>query len=207
MFIWALFDPTTAGRIFIGIFIVGLQGYAVSGILIFNRSKFAPQFAALLTSEEFDLVNAYKFHFLYPGTTRELSSIVAALGLAAFAFVPPLLWKGAYIEAAIIGLNWFATGPLSHKLSPLNGLRGMAARGDSTSAQRLSAWDTAWTKVAAPKSGRYLGIEADPYWRARQPWYRCQRPVVPSFDLVAENQVCGRYPYLALKGARPSNHL
>jgi hypothetical protein len=115
----SLFYPLLGSRIFIGIFLIGLEGSCALVLLLQAKQTLSGSFGKELTSDEFDLINAYKLHFMYPGATRELSSVIAALGLVSLAFVPLLLWKGAYIEAAVIGVNWFVVGPLSHKLSPL----------------------------------------------------------------------------------------
>jgi hypothetical protein len=116
-------------------------------LLLQGKQRLSGDFAKHLTSNESDLVNAYKLHFMYPGTTREVSSVVAGLGFVSVAFVPLLLWKGAHLEAAVIGANWFLVGPLSHKLSPLNGLKGLARRGQAVAMQRLESWDSAWDKI------------------------------------------------------------
>lgn len=84
---------------------------------------------------------------MYPGATRELSTGIAAVGLACIAVAPLLLWQGHYLEAGIVGVNWFLAGPISHTLSPLNGLKGMAEHGNETALRRLGAWDSAWGKL------------------------------------------------------------
>ena len=151
---WSFFEPGVASRIFIAIFIVGLEGYFVWMWRFFGKLNFPSSLIVDLTIHESDLINAYKLHFNYPGATKEASSIVAVVGLSAFAFVPILLWKGNYIEAAIIGLNWFLAGPLSHVLNPFNGLQGMASKGNIVSQQRLDVWDTTWDKIFSYRKRR-----------------------------------------------------
>lgn len=120
-----------------------------ASVVAFQIAKDCSRLIAELTHDELELINAYKLHFSYPWLTIEVSSFIAALGMAAFAFVPILLSKGAYVEASIVGFNWFFAGPLSHKLSPLNGLKEMADSGNIIALQRLNAWATVWDKVLA----------------------------------------------------------
>ena len=146
--VFGFFQPGVASKTFIAIFIVGLQGLCAALLLFNGRQTLASRFAAELSVDELDLINAYKLHFMYPGATRELSSAIAGVGLACLAFAPLLLWKEHYVEAAIIGMNWFVAGPLSHKLSPFNGLKGMAEGGNDVAFRRLQAWDSTWSKIA-----------------------------------------------------------
>jgi len=148
LFVLCFFQPTLAVRTFIVVFIIGLEGFCVISLLFPRKVPITSRLAAELTSDELDLFNAYKLHFLAPGLTRELSSVVAMIGLASYGFVALLLWKGHYVEAGIIGVNCVLVGPLSHKLSPFNGLKGMAERGNEIALRRFDAWDSAWKKVS-----------------------------------------------------------
>lgn len=145
--VFGFFQPAAASRTFIAVLIIGLEGLCTSLLLLHSRQTLKSDLATELTIDELDLVTAYKLHFMYPGATRELSSAIAGVGLACLAFAPLLLWKERYVEAAIIGVNWFVAGPLSHKLSPFNGLKGMAERGNDIAFRRLEAWDSAWGKI------------------------------------------------------------
>lgn len=149
--LWVLcfFEPVLASRTFIAIFVIGLEGYCAVLLLNLRTESLASRLTTEFTSDELDLVSTYKCHFAYPGATRELSAAVAGVGLAAFAFVPLLFWKAQYVEGGIIAVNWFVAGPLSHKLSPLNGLKAGAERGNDTALRRLNAWDSAWEKIMA----------------------------------------------------------
>ena len=147
LFVLCFFQPTLGSWVFIGVFIVGLEGLSACLILALRGQALSSQLIEQLTVDELDLINSYKWHFMYPGATRELSAGIAAVGLACLAFAPLLLWQGHYIEAGIVGANWFVAGPISHKLSPLNGLKGMADRGNDVAFRRLSAWDSAWKKI------------------------------------------------------------
>ena len=120
-------------------------------LLFQSKQNVSTHFVEKLTGDELDLINAYKLHFSYPGTTRELSATLAAINIIALGFIPLLLWKEHYVETVIVGLNWPLVGILSHKLSPLNGLKGMAARGNTVAMRKLAAWDSAWQKIVVTK--------------------------------------------------------
>jgi hypothetical protein len=147
LFVLCFFQPLLASRTFIGLFIVALEGLSIFALLSQRSSALTPRFTAQLTSDELDLIFAYKVHFMYPGTTRELSAAIALVGMACLPFALLLLWQGHYTEGVIIGVNWFVAGPLSHKLSPFNGLKGMAERGNETALRRFNAWDSASQKL------------------------------------------------------------
>lgn len=147
LFVLCFFHPALASRTFVVVFIVGLEGFCVISLLFQRKVAIISRLATELTSDELDLFNAYKLHFLFPGLTRELSSVVAMIGLASYGFVALLLWKGHYVEAGIIGINCVLAGPLSHKLSPFNGLKGMAERGNEIALRRFDAWDGTWKKI------------------------------------------------------------
>ena len=147
--VYAFVNPTASGRLYIGLYILLLEGYSAWALWINQRRLLSDRLLDQLTEAEADLVGAYKFHFLYPFAAREFSASVALVALCSLPFAALLFWKGVYLEASIIALNFLVCGPLSHKLSPYNGLTGLAQRGDYVAYSRLEAWPTAWEKVVA----------------------------------------------------------
>ena len=147
VFIFSFYRPDLGAWIFIGIFILGVEGYALVSLYGASRGKIADDVLSGFTPDEIELLTAYKLHFRYPFFTKELSSIIAGAGLISIAFAILLIWKERYIEAGVIALNYPVAGPISHKLSPLNGLTMMANKGNLDAVRRLNAWESTWNKL------------------------------------------------------------
>jgi len=71
------------------------------------------------SAEEAELVARYRFHFTYPGVTRQAASVLAAIGLASLVLAPWLTIKHQLVEAALIGINLFAVARFTKSLSPV----------------------------------------------------------------------------------------
>jgi hypothetical protein len=124
-------------------------------VLAHKHSRVAAEQAPFFFSEdEARLVTKFAAHFTYPGLTAEFSAVVSFNALAALIFVPVLIYKMMYVEAALIGLNWFLAGPLSYQLSPLDGLKKLSAKGHHLEARLLAAWDPSWDKILAAMQTR-----------------------------------------------------
>ncbi len=70
------------------------------------------------TPKEVEVIERYHIFFQYPMTSRMLSPILSAIQLSAFILVPWLLFKGLYIQAFIIGVNYFVAPQLAVILNP-----------------------------------------------------------------------------------------
>lgn len=148
--------PKFASWTFILVFILLLDGFSCWVLFGFRKFKTAANHAPYYFSEdEAELVTKFAPHFLYTGTTIAISSVLATNGIAAVIFVPVLIYKTMYIEATLIALNWLLAGPLSHKFSPLKGLKMLSSKGNEEAARLLAAWDSTWDKmIAAGKNAR-----------------------------------------------------
>ena len=107
-----------------------------------------------LAPTEAKLVRRHQIYFTFPATSIALSSIVAAIGLASWVLIPWLLYKSQWIQAGILLVNMLVGGPLSHKLSPHNGLILMASRGNVEAVEFLEAFNPAWEKIAEASKHR-----------------------------------------------------
>ncbi len=70
------------------------------------------------TSKEIELIQRYPLFFRYPITSRMLSPMFSGIQLAAFLLVPWLFIKGLYLQAIVIGLNYFVATQLAVILNP-----------------------------------------------------------------------------------------
>lgn len=70
------------------------------------------------TLNEVKIIERYRLFFQYPFICRELSATFSAIHLAVFPLVPWLLIKGYYIQALIIGINYFIVAQLAVILNP-----------------------------------------------------------------------------------------
>jgi hypothetical protein len=105
----------------------------------------APPYA--FSEEEAQLVGRYRFYFTWPGIARQSSSVLAALGLSALLLVPWLTYQGAFVQAALIGMNLFLVARFTRQLSPVMALRIRARSGDREALSLLGAHDPAWKKI------------------------------------------------------------
>jgi hypothetical protein len=70
------------------------------------------------TPEEARLVGRYRFHFTFPGVSRQAASVLAAIGLASLVLAPWLTIKHQFVEAVLVGINLFAVARFTRVLSP-----------------------------------------------------------------------------------------
>jgi hypothetical protein len=145
--IWSFFEPVVASWVFIALFVFALEGWLLI-LSIGLRSRISAQTPPLnFTDIEAELVSRHPVYFRYPEASRMFSAIVATVGMASWILIPWLAYQGQWIQAAILLLNFFVGGPLSHKLSPLNGLVMLAKRGDPKAQGLLHAHGPAWEKI------------------------------------------------------------
>ena len=97
------------------------------------------------TPEEAQLVGRYRFHFTFPGVSRQAASVLAAIGLASLVLAPWLTIKHQFVEAVLIGINLFAVARLTRVLSP------------ALPAEVLERHRAAWTKIRAANSSAETG--------------------------------------------------
>jgi len=70
------------------------------------------------TPKEVEVIERYRLFFQYPTASRIISPMLSAIQLSAFILVPWLLFKGLYIQAVIIGANYFVASQLAVILNP-----------------------------------------------------------------------------------------
>ncbi|HEX6692490.1 MAG TPA: hypothetical protein VF110_15240 [Burkholderiales bacterium] len=71
------------------------------------------------SEDEARLVGRYRYYFTETGKARQLSSVLAAIGLTALVLVPWLAYKLAFVPAGLIGLNVIAVAYLTRRLIPM----------------------------------------------------------------------------------------
>ena len=88
-------------------------------IFLANRSKIKVRNEDnKYTPKEVEVIERYRLFFQHPLACRILSRMFSAIQLAVFLLVPWLLFKGLYIQATIIGLNYFLSSQLAVILNP-----------------------------------------------------------------------------------------
>ena len=71
------------------------------------------------SEDEARLVGRYRYYFTETGKARQVSSVLAAIGLTALLLVPWLAYKLAFVPAGLIGLNVIAVAYLTRRLIPM----------------------------------------------------------------------------------------
>ena len=71
------------------------------------------------SEEEARMVGHFRFYFTHTGEARQLSSVLAAIGLTALVLTPWLAYKAAFVPAALIGLNVLAVAALTRRIVPM----------------------------------------------------------------------------------------
>jgi hypothetical protein len=143
----------------IWLYIAALAGF--EGWLFFRYRKEGHAPASVgeapyhFTGEEAEVIGLYRFYFTYPGIARQASAALAATGLTTLVLVPWLLYKGAFAEATLVGMNLFAVARFTKAMSPQLALRVRANRGDRRALRILELHDPLWKKINdANVSGR-----------------------------------------------------
>lgn len=149
LLVWALFDPNTASWTFIALFILVFEGYTLLLFRTDSRVPIEPHVPPYSFSPaEVKVVKRYYFFFRSPALAREWSSTLSLVGLSTFIWVPWLLFQAIYVQAAIIGVNYFLAGPMSLRLNPLLFLQRGAASGTNVVAGiELSAVQSVIEKI------------------------------------------------------------
>jgi hypothetical protein len=70
------------------------------------------------TLKEVEVVERYRLFFQYSFASKILSPIFSAIQLSVFILVPWLLYRGLFVNAIIIGINYFVAGQLAVILNP-----------------------------------------------------------------------------------------
>jgi hypothetical protein len=109
------------------------------------------------SEDEAQLVGRYRFYFTYPALARESASVLAAVGLSALVLAFWLLYKQAFVQAVLAGVNLLAVARFTRLLSPQMALRITASRGDRAALRLLEAHDPAWAKIRAANRFSDLG--------------------------------------------------
>lgn len=112
--IWSFFQPNIASIIFLA-FVGILEGY----LLFLNRYGRPPiKNTEKLTKIELEVLKKYHLYFWFPFTARALSTTLSLIQLFALILAPWLLYKKFWIQAILIGINYFPAALLSRLLNP-----------------------------------------------------------------------------------------
>lgn len=147
--------PLVASWVFIGIALL-LELW----FILANRSKIkVKNIDNVYTSHEIKMIERYQLFFQYPMACRALSSAFSMIHLATFLLTPWLLIKGIYLQAVLIGLNYFITTQLSVMTNPQFFLHDNLDKGRIKDPQQrlefyvdMEAIDSALKKMYSSKS-------------------------------------------------------
>ncbi|MFH0936937.1 MAG: hypothetical protein V1808_01435 [Candidatus Daviesbacteria bacterium] len=70
------------------------------------------------TPKEVEVIERYRIFFRYPTVSRIISTMFSVIQLSVFILVPWLLFKGVYVQAIIIGANYFVATQFAVILNP-----------------------------------------------------------------------------------------
>jgi|SaaInlStandDraft_4_1057021.scaffolds.fasta_scaffold39862_1 hypothetical protein len=116
--IWGVFRPEVASYSFIGL-IVFFEGWMLSlRLLKPNLSLIKKKYN--LKSNEVEIYNKYKTFYNFPNTSSKVSEIISGFQISVFIWVPLLLYNRLWLQAIVIGLNYFLAMYLSKRLKPLH---------------------------------------------------------------------------------------
>lgn len=93
------------------------------------------------------LVGRYPFYFRFPGIARHASSVLAAIGLSSLVLSPWLVYRTAYVPAALAALNLLPVAWLTRRVVPLFALGAAANRGNREARDLSDAHESAWEKI------------------------------------------------------------
>lgn len=112
--IFSFFSPSIGSWSFIGMAVL-FETYA----LFLNLSKAkVKNNDKKYTNDEVEIIERYHIFFRYPMASRMLSPLFSAIQLSAFVLVPWLLLNGLFIQAILIGINYFVAQQFAVILNP-----------------------------------------------------------------------------------------
>ena len=146
---WAALNPEPMAWVYIGV-VIAFEAWLARRIAALPRAPVPegePPYH--FSADEAALVARYRFYFTYPALARESASVLAAIGLTALVLAFWLLYKQAFVQAVLAGVNLLAVARFTKLLSPQMALRITASRGDRAALRLLEAHDPAWAKIRA----------------------------------------------------------
>lgn len=111
----SFFKPFTASIVFL-VLIILFEGY----ILLLNFSLKPTPDASKWSQDEIAVLRKYPYYFNYPFTSKIASSNLSGIAMSTYIWVPWLLYNNVWLQAIIIGVNFFISGSLSEKLNPMS---------------------------------------------------------------------------------------
>lgn len=116
--LWAFVNPIYASYAYIGT-IALVEGYLLFMGILGNKSNLddAPSFA-IFTEVEKQVFKKYYLYFIYPFASRSLSSLMSGIQLSSFIWVPWMLYNRQWVQAIVIGINYFAAIEFAGRLNP-----------------------------------------------------------------------------------------
>lgn len=110
------------------------------------------------TPKEVEVIEHYRLFFKYPFASRIFSPMFSGIQLAVFPLVPWLLIKGLFVQAILIGLNYFVASQLAVILNPRFFLHDNIDKGKIKDpvfkvrfTEDMNVIDSALEKMYAPK--------------------------------------------------------
>ncbi len=154
---WAALNPAPMAWVYIAV-VIAFEVWLARRMINLGRNPVSAREAPYHFSEdEAQLVGRYRFYFTYPALARESASVLAAIGLSALVLAFWLLYKQAFVQAVLAGVNLLAVARFTKLLAPQMALRITASRGDRAALRLLEAHDPAWAKIRAANGFSDLG--------------------------------------------------
>ena len=113
LIVLSFFYPPQVSWIFIAFFFV-LETYLLTAS---RKNKFSFIKDAPFNEEEQVVIQKYYLYFRFPLTSKSYSSSLSLIALSAFILVPWLLYNHLWLQAIVIGLNYFVAQYISTALN------------------------------------------------------------------------------------------
>src|SRR5882762_466376 len=102
---WAALNPAPMAWVYIAV-VIAFEVWLARRMINLGRNAVSAREAPYHFSEdEAQLVGRYRFYFTYPALARESASVLAAIGLSALVLAFWLLYKQAFVQAVLAGVN------------------------------------------------------------------------------------------------------
>lgn len=113
LLLWGFWNADTASIIYL-ILIAIIEGIVISASMGSGR----PRPELNLTEKEEEYFKKYHFYFKTPITAQQLSATLSVICPLTYVWVPLLLYKGLWFQAALIGANLFLANRFAKLSSP-----------------------------------------------------------------------------------------
>src|SRR5207302_94354 len=115
---WAALNPAPMSWAYIAV-VIAFEAWLALRMIRLPRNPVPPGEPPYhFSADEARLVGRYRFYFTYPALARESASVLAAIGLTALVLAFWLLYRQAFVQSVLVGVNLLAVARFTRLMTP-----------------------------------------------------------------------------------------